>query len=94
MTAASEPHDLHPTHDIAFQTADVFSAIAAFGDAMHTCGGQLRGLSIASAAGSHAVRARIEGIAPEEARSLTDTLAARTDVSHVAVEHVIWRKQS
>jgi hypothetical protein len=89
---SSDRTDLLPVHDIAFASADVFSALQEFSVALARHGGAVKGLSMRETEGRHAVRARIEGLAPETARALTDNLAARPDVSHAAVEHIIWRR--
>jgi hypothetical protein len=90
--ANADPTDLSPVHDIAFACLDVFPALAALGEALAERGGAMKGLTIMQGAGAHAVRARIEGVDPQAARGLTESLAARADVTHAAVEHIIWRK--
>lgn len=79
------------THEIHVAADDGWRAMAALGAAFAATSARLVTIQGATPArGRWAAAVRVAGVTPDEARALTDQLAASGAVSTAHVEHVLW----
>lgn len=79
------------THEIHVAAEDGWAAMAAIAAAFAPTSARLVGITGATPGGGRwAAAVRVAGVAPDEARALTDQLAASGVVSTAHVEHVLW----